>query len=204
MNIKIKFFIILNFLFSTNLFAQLADLNTHNELKDSIIARFNRNDFESIYQLADTSSFTTSKQNFARFLRNNKNNFGQVLNGTFLSDSMCDGCNSKRAKYYLLNFQLKYLILLLEVSSSKKFSSFGLLNYTSAERTNTSDIKTNNPVRNSFDLSVDSAAREYFRNPYATGLSIGIIKNGKKFTYHYGETKKGNNQLPSDTNLSVR
>ena len=31
-----------------------------------------------------------------------------------------------------------------------------------------------------------------------TGLSIGILKNGKLFYYGYGETAKGNGQLPDE------
>ena len=200
MYIKIRFLII-GFLFSTNVFAQIADLSTHNEVKDSIVARFNRNDFNSIYQFADTSSFHRSERDFTKFLRNRKNNDGQILKATFLLDSICEGCNSKRAKYYLLEFQLNTFIMLLEVTPEKKFSSFGILNYTYPERTETSAIKTNNPLSNSFELSIDSAASEYFRNPHATGLSIGIIKNGKRFTYHYGEITKGSSQLPTDKTL---
>jgi CubicO group peptidase (beta-lactamase class C family) len=197
MNLKIILFIFVCCVISTNLFAQVADLYTHHEIKDSIVERFNRNEFKSIYQLADTSSFHRSVENLTRFLRNYKNNYGQILSAAFLSDSACQGCNSKRAKYYLLEFQLKSFLMVLEVTPSKKFSSFGLLNYTYPERPETSAIKTNNPLRNSFDLSIDSAAREYFRDPHATGLSIGIIKDGKGLIYHYGEITKGSSQLPT-------
>ncbi len=46
------------------------------------------------------------------------------------------------------------------------------------------------------DLQMDSIAKQYFRFPYAVSLSIGIIKDGKKFAYQYGETERGSGKLP--------
>jgi hypothetical protein len=34
--------------------AQLADLKTHNIVKDSIVSKYNRQDFKGIYEMADT------------------------------------------------------------------------------------------------------------------------------------------------------
>ena len=192
---RIYSFFIVSLFVSANLFCQVTDLLIHNEIKDSIIARFNRNDFKSIYKLADTTSFSTSEQNLTRFLINNK------LNSSFIADSACKGCNSKRAMYYLVEFQLQTFIMVLEVNKEKKITSFGLLNYTYPERIGVATIKTNNPLLSPFDLSLDSAARDYFRNPNVVGLSIGIIKNGERFTYHYGETTKGTGSLPTDKTL---
>lgn len=203
MNKRTCFLFALSLLCSTKLIGQLAvaNLAVHDELKDSIISQFNRNEFNSIYQLADTIFFSASEQNLTKFFTNHKRDFGKILSSTFLADSVCEDCDSKRGKYYLLEFQFQSFIMVLEVTPSKKISSFILLNYTYPERTETSMIKTNNPLRSSFDLSVDSAARYYFRNPNAVGLSIGIIKNGKRLTYNYGETAKGNNQVPTKNTI---
>jgi hypothetical protein len=66
----------------------------NNETKDSIIARVNRNDFTSIYQLADTNFFHTSEQNLTKIFTNNKRSFGQIVNSAFLADSVWEGCDS--------------------------------------------------------------------------------------------------------------
>ncbi|NNU34491.1 beta-lactamase family protein [Mucilaginibacter sp. S1162] len=51
------------------------------------------------------------------------------------------------------------------------------------------------------DKAVDSVARQYFRDPNSAGLSIGIIKNGKRYIYHYGETKKQTGMLPDNATV---
>ncbi len=201
---KSKFIIIcLSFLVSmicsTHLLAQTNIIGIRHQLKDSLIARFNRDDFKSIHGLIDTS-WKISEQDFCKNLKNNKNNYGRMLKATFLVDSACNRCTIKRANYYALEFQLKTLLLLLTATPEGKISDLGLLNYTFPENEKMV-VKTNNPLRNSFDLSVDSAAKTYFRNPHATALSIGIIKNGRRFTYHYGEISKGFNQLPTDETI---
>ena len=197
---KIRLFVFMSFFFSINLFAQTEVSNIRDELKDSLIARFNRNDFKSIHQLIDTSWHIT-EQNIENFFSNTRKNHGKILNAEFLTDSVCSDCPNKTANYYALELQLRTFLLLLDVSASKKITSLGLSNYTFPERTETSTIKTSNPFSDSFDLSVDSVVRAYFRNPYATALSIGIIRNGQEFFYHYGETTKGNNQLPTNETL---
>ena len=47
------------------------------------------------------------------------------------------------------------------------------------------------------DKQVDEIARPYIQKTNTVGLSIGIIKNGQMSVYNYGETARGNNQLPT-------
>ncbi len=53
-----------------------------------------------------------------------------------------------------------------------------------------------NPMRTALDKEVDRLARQYFASQNGAGMSIGIVRNDSVFVYHYGETAKGNNQLP--------
>jgi len=46
--------------------------------------------------------------------------------------------------------------------------------------------------------SVDKAAGEFMHNPEHVGLSIGIVKNGIKYTYSYGTVEKGKDIKPND------
>jgi CubicO group peptidase (beta-lactamase class C family) len=43
--------------------------------------------------------------------------------------------------------------------------------------------------------------QEYFDKTSAIGTSVGILKDGKITTYHYGEVKKGTAQIPNDNTL---
>jgi CubicO group peptidase (beta-lactamase class C family) len=56
---------------------------------------------------------------------------------------------------------------------------------------------TDNKLKNIIDSAVHQVASAYMSSKNAVGLSIGIYKNGKQYTYHYGETKK-EKRLPQD------
>src|SRR5687768_3500152 len=53
----------------------------------------------------------------------------------------------------------------------------------------------------SIDTEVHRAASVFMENPARVGLSVGILKDGKTYTYHYGTAVKGKNMLPSDHTL---
>ncbi|WP_295123988.1 serine hydrolase [uncultured Chitinophaga sp.] len=66
----------------------------------------------------------------------------------------------------------------------------------------TAAIRTDNPLQTPLDKKIDSLARAYITQPgVAGGLSIGITRNGKQFTYNYGEVKKGYGQLPDSSTV---
>lgn len=62
-------------------------------------------------------------------------------------------------------------------------------------------VFTNNRLSTKLDKLVDSASRPYASLEVNCGLSIGIIKDGKTYFYEYGETKRGNKQLPNEHTL---
>ncbi|TDQ11176.1 serine hydrolase domain-containing protein [Pedobacter metabolipauper] len=164
---------------------QIAD-----EITDSIISRYNRNDYKGIYQLADTafSNHITFAQ-LDGFLRTNRNS-GDILKTIFLSET-----NGKFS--YLLQGQSRDMKMSLQVTPAKKFTGFGLLNVIPELLDKPIQVKTDNPLLTPLQRSVDSIARAYFRNPNARSLSIGLIKNGQRYVFNYGEVKKGTGVLPS-------
>lgn len=58
--------------------------------------------------------------------------------------------------------------------------------------------RSDNPLRSIVDRIIDQYVRFYLADSNAVGLSIGILKNGKRYTYNYGEVKTGTHQLPTD------
>jgi CubicO group peptidase (beta-lactamase class C family) len=59
-------------------------------------------------------------------------------------------------------------------------------------------IPTSNPLSTSLDKKVDAIARQYMVRVGVVGMSIGVLINGKAVFYGYGETEKGNRQLPNE------
>lgn len=57
---------------------------------------------------------------------------------------------------------------------------------------------TNNPLTSNFDKQVDEVVAKYKNKLNTVGLNIGILKEGKALFYGYGETAKGNNQIPNE------
>ena len=48
---------------------------------------------------------------------------------------------------------------------------------------------------------VERAARKFMSDAHAVGLSVGIVKGGKTYTYNYGEVEKGKGRLPTPHTL---
>jgi len=69
-------------------------------------------------------------------------------------------------------------------------------------RPQTSVAQDTNQSAHSVDEIVDHAGRDFFNKmPQAVGMSIGIIKDGKSYTYNYGTTEKGGGKTPSADSL---
>lgn len=57
-------------------------------------------------------------------------------------------------------------------------------------------VASNNQMKTALDLRVDSLVRPYIQLQHTAGIMVAVIKNGKVETYSYGESKKGEKQLP--------
>ncbi len=167
---------------------------SYDEVKDLIVSKYNKGDYSGIYGMMDTAfSNSISETKLVNFLKGNENS-GKILQSSF--QSMEKGTAS-----YLLNCQLRDMVLRLQVTPDKKISSFGLGNAPQVLLDKAPAVKSNNPLKSATDRAIDSAAKEYFRNPKAAALTIGIIKNGQQQIYHYGAVDQQNDQLPNDQTL---
>ncbi|SDL40897.1 serine hydrolase domain-containing protein [Siphonobacter aquaeclarae] len=172
--------------------AQTGRLKALIQVKDTLVARYNRGDFDAFYELADTSfSHYISRPQLTEFLRSQKNN-GKIVATTLLADS------SNGRTYFRVSFDLRDMTMVLRTTSDGKFTTFGLSNLPAPRLPYLPVIPCNNPLKTPLDRIVDSVAREYFRNPNHTALSIGFRIGGKSYRYHYGELKKGSGKLPDD------
>jgi CubicO group peptidase (beta-lactamase class C family) len=164
-----------------------------NKVKDSIVARYNRNDFKGVYQLADTAfSNHITEQQLSGFLRGNRNS-GNILSAPLQSEA-------SGKSFYLLECETRDMKMTLAAAGSK-FTTFGFSNVPIVLLKEAPNVKHDNPLKTPIDRLVDSLARSYFKNPNSSGLSIGIITKGAVQTYHYGSTNKTTERLPSSKTL---
>jgi CubicO group peptidase (beta-lactamase class C family) len=82
-------------------------------------------------------------------------------------------------------------------------AAFLYLSFTglSADAQDKNTLLSDNKLKSRIDSAVDLGARHYMDTPNTVGLSIGIYKDGKTYTYNYGEIKKGTGQLPTADNF---
>ena len=166
----------------------------YDTIKDTIVAKFNRGDYVAIYQLFDTSfSKRISQNQLVNFLKGNQNS-GKIVTASFIKED-----NTKLS--YQLEFELRNMIMDLQLTDHQRISNFGLKNAPMVMLSEPPLVKSNNPKISALDIAIDSVATAYFKNANANSLVIGIIKNGKKHIYLYGETERGNKQLPTSTTL---
>ncbi len=185
---------IICFLMVNALSAQIADIKTHNIVKDSIVAKFNRNDFKGIYALADTSfKSAVSENDLINFLK------GFTILGKIKSSSLLS--EGKETNEYRLQCSRKSLKLTLGVANATSFTSFGLDMFRlPADRTRAT-FPTDNPLKTSLDSVVQKAVTNYMSNKNVSGISIGVIKDGIAYSYNFGEVKKGTNKLTNNNTI---
>ncbi len=173
----------LNLFFIANIYAQIADINTHNIVKDSFVAKMNRQDFKGIYEMADQnfkSSF--SEEQMVSFLSN------YATLGTINSSSLLPK-NTGNFEYRL-QCKNKSMQLTLGVVDAKSFKGFGLDVYKLQPDRTRQVFWSGNPLKSSLDKVVQKAVKKYMSNKHVSGLSVGVIKEGKSYSYNFGEMKK--------------
>lgn len=70
-----------------------------------------------------------------------------------------------------------------------------------AQSTEQTPVSTDNPRRTPLDRQIDSLVTDFLRKHKTVGLSIGILRGDSTFYFNYGETAKGNGQLPARSTL---
>ncbi|MFT3822560.1 MAG: serine hydrolase domain-containing protein [Chitinophagaceae bacterium] len=174
--------------------AQMADTIKGNVLKDRIVARFNEGRFKDIYGMADSGFRANVSEDAIMGLLNTAASLGKVMSTAFIrADS--------NAIAYRLFFAKKSLLLNLLPVSDTVYSVLGLSFYKLPADRSRKEFASDNPLRSGLDSAVQKAITVYMSNKNVAGLSVGVLDKGKFAIYNYGETKKGNGQLPTVNTL---
>ena len=108
--------------------------------------------------------------------------------------------NNKIATYKV-QFDILVMQVLLSLDENDKLELFYFKPFKIEPIEKLTQVKSSNPMKTIQDKAVDSVARTYIQKINTVGLSIGVIKNGHVGLYNYGETSKGNGQLPTSQTL---
>ena len=154
------------------------------EVNDTVMARYNRGDYKSIYAMGNqVYKELNSEGELTGGLDYTEKNFGKVVSSQ-LMDDMGDikhfkwGCEKGNMRFELW----------LNGSSVQQFKFNDFIRQPDAL---TRTVPSSNPLKTQLDSLVDKYAVIYMSSPKAVGFSIGVYRNGKKYTYSYGEMEKG-------------
>jgi CubicO group peptidase (beta-lactamase class C family) len=102
---------------------------------------------------------------------------------------------------YLVTFGTMKLSLLMSLDKADKMEAFLFKPYVDEKAIKNYSVPTSNKMQSPLDKQVDSAVQPYIKRLPTTGLSIGILKDGKTSFYGYGETARGNKEIPNEHTL---
>lgn len=181
-------------LVSLSVQAQKADVRSHNLVKDMIVEKFNNQDFKGIYELAGRSfKANFSEKDMVAFLKN-YSILGKITSSSLLKQT-------GKTFEYRLQCTHKSLQLTLAVKNEKSFTGFGLdLFRLPAIRTRTNFI-SDNPLKTELDSVVQKAVTNYMSNKNVAGLSVGVMADGKTYSYNFGEMKKDTNRPTTNNTI---
>lgn len=114
--------------------------------------------------------------------------------------SLVSFVNNKVSTYKLI-FDAVTLQLQMSLDQNNKLELFLFQPFTQVTADKLTTAATTNKLLNPMDKEIELVVRPYIQKANTVGLSIGILKDGKISTYNYGETVKGNNQLPTPNTI---
>lgn len=185
--------ILLSFLLISATVAQEKDHHRDSiaHLMDGFLKKAN---WAAVYDLTDTSfQRMVPKQAFTQqFLSLQQTAWGNY-------DSLRFARQQNRTLVYKIYFSEFKGMLLIAPNQEEKLDLFAIRPY--AEPGNDSAMQTNNPRLSLLDKQTDSLVRAHIKRSYTVGMSIGIYEAGVFKFYGYGESVKGNHQIPGNTHL---
>lgn len=192
---KIFFVIGIMNLFSVTAGAQDLQKEKNDAMKDKVVAFFNAQNADSLYSLAgEAFKKQLSLDNFKAVCQNNLFPLGNIKETVFEKID-------KGVSKYKTTFDGAILSMYLSLDAVEKFQAFLFQPYKKEITGPVIKSKTDNTLQTDLDKKVEDILQPFMFQSKTVGLSIGIIKDGKKYYYNYGETKKGNSQIPSSANL---
>lgn len=113
-----------------------------------------------------------------------------------ITESYENGLSKYKVKFSSVN-----LLLLISLDKKDKLEVFVFKPYTDDKAIKKFTVPSTNPLQSPLDIEINAAVQPYLSLQATAGLSIGVLKDGKTFFYGYGETAKGNKQIPDENTI---
>lgn len=175
--------------------AQDTPKEKNDAMKDKVVQFFNSKNADGLYSLAGTNfKKQLSPEKFKTVAENNLFPLGEIKLAEF---EKIDNGISK----YKTTFDVAILSLYISVDSAGLLEVLLFQPYKKEIKGDIIKSKTDNTLATELDKKIEAIVQPFMFESKTVALSIGILKDGKTYFYNYGETKKGNGQIPSSKNL---
>ncbi|SFC70925.1 CubicO group peptidase, beta-lactamase class C family [Parapedobacter composti] len=156
---------------------------------------FNLQETDSIYALAGPKfKQSLSQQAFGEVMSQQLYPLGQIQSAEMTRYEQGMGI-------YKLNFLSTPLQVVLGLDSLHRIETLLFQPFAGDPAPKQADPASRGNAAANLDRYVDSVALTYSRKGNTHALAIGIVHQGKTNSYYYGETEKGNKQLPDENTL---
>jgi CubicO group peptidase (beta-lactamase class C family) len=178
-------------LFSFSVSAQKTQQEKVDSVRVLMQQYFNAKDIAGIYSLAG-EGFKKSlpTETFKTVCETQLFPLGKLNEALF--EKHTNGVNKYKAV-----FDKATLSLLLSLDKEDKMQLFLFEQYKDPNAKKNYKVPTDNKLLTALDKKVDELIASYMSELSTSGVSIGILKDGKITVYNYGETERENKQLPT-------
>lgn len=162
-------------------------------VKNQFIQLYNQGNSNAIYNMCDTSFQKYLKSyDYAQWFLETRQHLGECIQ-TIKTNQL------NEAAVYKAYFQNDSMSLTLFLNRLGKMTGFIIKPLPVPQKNYI--VQSNNLLNNSIDSLVEKIVRPYIQQENTVGVSIGIIDNGRFYTYGYGETEKDNHQIPTNNTI---
>lgn len=156
---------------------------------------FNTKEADKLYTLTgEAFKKQLSPEAFKQICENNLFTLGQMKEVSF--EKITNGVSKYKTVFAAGNFDL-----LLSLDKNDKLETFLIRPYTDDNAKKATKPGFTNPLVTALDKKVDELLQPFIMQLNTVGVSIAVLKDGKTYYYGYGETAKGNGQVPTQTTL---
>ena len=169
-------------------FAQSGD----DTLQRSLVESYNRGDYQSFYGLGSEAWQSNHKlADITGWLNWMHGQTGQITGFSYVR---------RKDDYEMMRWEGEHKVIafLLQPATNGRYSDFGFSAFKEPlSAAEIARVRSDNPLRTSFDSTVDKVVSQFVIYNKPVGLSIGLIRNGQSYTYNYGTVAKGRQELPT-------
>jgi CubicO group peptidase (beta-lactamase class C family) len=161
-------------------------------LQDSLLFLYNTNNYQGIYDAGSSEwKKTHDLKGLSGWLDWMHGQTGQLTSSSFVRDT---------GKYQLIRWEgeRKVTGFMFQPGTGGQFNDFYFIAFKEAlSEAELKSVHSDNPLKTSLDSAIHRIVTKFVVYNKPVGLSIGLIRGGKPYTYNYGTVAKGKQELPT-------